>query len=194
MTNQYPTFDSSILQNQSNKSKEYPTFSQVNQINSVDGKDVRLDAQGSLIQAQPLPNGNEIPLNKFINTSNSELYDVNYDSGSAKTNQIQIPHNYQNNNNYNHKYVPSESIKLSSVPYNSNQANDNNNAIKGRVDYNNIISQNINQNKPEYYDFIQSPPHGPHMFPQFPHHHPHQHFPHLPPNVYPYESEYYAYC
>ena len=90
MSNDYPTF-SAINQNQQ---KEYPTFNQANPTQSID---VRLDAQGSTIQDQAIP--------KEIGLMNScdPMYDVNYDSGNAKTNNNQIKNypsnvpNYQNN-------------------------------------------------------------------------------------------------
>lgn len=198
MANQYPTFS------ETNKiqPKDYPTFSQVNPTESID---VRLDAQGSAIQDQAIPKG----FGSQMNSSNP-LYDVNYDSGSAKTNNNQInnypqnyPHNYpQNIPNYKNnmhgstdeKYdaqnseiynqpISKDSYNLSNTGYDSNKKN-----IGGNYNYpgQGPVPQGMNPNMPPYpqgYGLVP-PPHGPGMFPHHRHHHHHPH--HIPPHFPPY--------
>ncbi len=196
--NQYPNL-SSIIQN---NPKEYPNISQISVNQSTDN---RYDAQGANIQNQPIPKD----MGSFHN-ANNPMYDINYDSESAKNynQQIQNPpiqQNYYPNNNPN----MSQSIgsTILDQQYDSNNAKNYNQPIsnapnvaydskQGDPNYNYPPTMGMNQ-YPEgapVYDYVP-PPHGPGMFPHFPHfpHHPHfPHFPHYPP--YPPAEDYYAYC
>ena len=85
--NQYPTFNSQI----STQPKEYPNLSQ---IVVSEAEDTTYNVQGSKIQNNPIQKGME-----SIRDSDNPMYDVNYDSGNAKSYvpPIQNPPNQQNN-------------------------------------------------------------------------------------------------
>ena len=209
--NQYPTFSTRIP----NEPKEYPTLDQA-QIN--ESVDLRYDAQGSKIQNQPLQKG----LND-LHDSNNPMYDVQYDSESAKkyTQPMQnIPNqpNYMPNNvnapNYNqfnnssldekydsdkakiyHQPIPGDELKVPNESYNSqNYRKDKH--LDTQYDSSPLATAQYSKANPQpAYKMV--PPHGPGMFPHFPHHSHFPHhpkFPHYPPGQYPYEGNYYAYC
>ena len=201
MSNQYPIFDSPIK----SQPKNYPTFSQINPTESID---VRIDAQGSKIQDQPVPK----KMGSYLNDSTNPMYDVNYDSGNAKTqhsvnNQrnMQIyPNNvpdYQNNNNVGDQQYDAHNSKI----YNKPIANDEYNVLSmaydskknnGCTNYNYPspypqaqVQQRIqpkmapqqlamNQNMPPYSEPYDFVP--PHEPHMFPHFPHHPHFPYHP--------------
>ena len=198
--NQYPSL-SSIIQNK----KEYPTLSQINPNESTD---MRYDAQGVNIRNQSIQKG---PDN--FNKSTNPMYDVKYDSESAKTNSqpMQYPQN-QNMPNYPPNYTPnnmpnySQNINNSYLDekYDSEKAKGMNaqNPIYDNPGYNKELDTNYNSSSAAMGQYNVPPmrqppygfPHGPGMFPHFPHHPPFGHFPPPPlPPKYPYEGDYYPY-
>ena len=200
--NQYPNLSSIIK----SEPKQYPSLSQINLSQNADN---RYDAQGTNINNQSIPKdmGN-------IQNSSNPLYDVTYDSESAKNykqpiqNQPIKPNYYPNNNiNLNQNLgnssldqeydsnnaniythpVPKNDFKVPNTGYDSKQADPNYN-------YPPTMGMNAYPKGAPAYDYIP-PPHGPGIFPHFPHypHYPHfPHFPHYPP--YPPAADYYAYC
>ena len=202
-SNQYPTF-SSIKK----ETKNYPTLSQINQSQSGD---IRYDAQGSNIQNQSLQKGVD-----YLDKSTDPMYDINYNSESVK--KYNQPNKYPQNPNQNlHNNMPNYSLNNSDYldgKYDSGKAKEYNpnveingpKQIYGNPEYNKDLDTNYNSSPlamEQYYKIPMSQPpydyvvpHGPGIFPQFPHHPVFPHFghPHFPPNYYLYEGDYYAYC
>ena len=150
--------------------------------------DMRYDAQGANIQNQPLPQG---MTNYSINDSSNPMYDVTYDSESAKKYNQPIQ-NMPLQQNYNQpiQNVPLENSSISvsqsdildqqycSEKTKYNQYNDPNIDYVNRNLDKDYTSTGKNQFGQLNYDYVR--PNGPRMYPHFPHHPHHPHFPHYP--------------
>ena len=208
--NEYPKFSVRI----STQSKDYPSLSTININESIDQ---RLDVQGSKIQNQPIPKDMSYYNRK---DSNNPIYDENYDSDKAKIytqkpiQNPQIQTNYYNQNNvpnynqndFNEQMYDQKYDAQNSNIYHQNIPKDEYNVPSGSYDsnnYNKNVASQYNYPQPQIMNQFNQPPSGPYNFPphgpgMFPHHPHFPHFPHsappYPPQGYPYEGNYYAYC